>query len=137
MLVVDASVVVKALTLEPNTYAARTLIFEATEVVAPSIISMEVASALSKKVRYHGLPIDAATDAMLALPNFITQYVPLDIFIVSAFHLSLQLAHALQDCMYLAVAIEHDCPLATSDRKFANRAIAAGHGHRIVVPAAD
>ena len=134
MLVVDASAAVKALTLEPGTAEARALIVEDREVLAPAIIMVEVASALSKKVRYHGLPIDAALAAIDALPEFVASYVADEDLILSALRLSIDLSHALQDCLYLALAIERGCSLLTSDMKFVRNAEAGGHGARLIVP---
>ncbi|KQT33610.1 hypothetical protein ASG29_06215 [Sphingomonas sp. Leaf412] len=134
MLVVDASVVVKALTREVGTEAARALIFSADDILAPSLVTLEVAGALSKKVRYYGLPIDTALTAMGALPEFISEYVPTDTLIERSLRLSVHLSHAIQDCVYLALAIERNCILATSDLKFAGKVRAGGLGLHLVIP---
>jgi len=42
--------------------------------------------------------------------------------LVEAVDLAIDLKHALQDCLYLAVARRFDVPLITADRSFRDRA---------------
>lgn len=132
MLIADASVLVKVLTREANTLEARALLTEVDAVAAPDLIMLEVASALSKKVRYHGLPREQAVASLEAVPRFVAELVPFADLIPAAFDLSVRLRHAVQDCVYLALAIDRGCRLATSDLKFAERAILADCGEYLV-----
>lgn len=134
MLVADASVLIKVLTREEGTEVARAVLLEADRVIAPDLVKLEVASGLSKKVRYHGLPREQAVVALEALPQFVSDFIPFDTLITPSFDLSLRLAHAIQDCVYLALAVEQDCQLATNDQRFAARARAADMDDMIVVP---
>lgn len=132
MLVVDASVLVKVLTREEGTPEARTLLVDADGVLATDFITLEVASALSKKVRHFGLPSEQARLSLEAIPQFVSEFVPFDQLIRPAFDLSLRLRHAVQDCVYLALALERRCRLATSDLKFAERVRSGGLGNDLI-----
>lgn len=118
MLVVDASVAVKVLIEEPGSAKAAVLLAEAEGVIAPTILRMEVASALAKKVRFHDLPASVALVSFDELDTFVPAYVSVHDLLPRAFRLSIELNHALQDCVYLALAMERDGILSTADRKF-------------------
>lgn len=132
MLVADASVLVKVLTGESGTQAALAALVDEDVVTAPDFVTLEVASALSKKVRYHGLPREQAIVSLSALPHFVSEFVPFQDLIAAAFDLSLHLKHAVQDCMYLALAVERGCRVVTADLKFAERARMAGLDRHLV-----
>ena len=48
--------------------------------------------------------------------------VPDEADLASAWQLSTELKHPLQDCLYLALSLRLRLPLVTADRKFADRA---------------
>jgi predicted nucleic acid-binding protein len=130
MIVADASVVVKVLTEEPGSASATRTISE-NDVVVPDFIQFEVASALSKKVRYAGLPAEQAAKALEALPLVVPDRHDTTGLIDRAFALSISIRHALYDCLYLALAEHMDCPLVTADGKFVAAVEQAGLGVRI------
>jgi predicted nucleic acid-binding protein len=103
------------------------------QVIAPDLVTLEVASALSKKVRYFALPEAMARRSIAGLSQFIDEMIATDPLLDAAFALSLHLSHAVQDCVYLALAIERDCVLATVDLKFAARVRDASLESRIMV----
>jgi predicted nucleic acid-binding protein len=131
-MVFDASVIVKVLTEEAMTGEALAAVIAESDRLAPDLLMVEVASALSKKARYFGLPRPAIDDALAALPDILTDQVSSLELLPLALDLSIELRHALQDCIYLALAIERDCPLITDDEKFAAVVAASSHAGRVV-----
>ncbi|UVO52251.1 type II toxin-antitoxin system VapC family toxin [Sphingomonas sp. SUN019] len=131
MIVIDATVAVKLITREPGADAALARISKETDRLAPDWVRLEVASALSKKVRTDGLPAQVATMALAAVDSYLTETAASLDLIDEAFALSLQLQHAVYDCLYLALAIRHDALVVTHDEKFVRRAIAAGYATQV------
>lgn len=121
MRVLDASVLVKLVTEEPGSDAARALLAKEADLSMPQLAVLEVASALSKKVRYHGLPIEQAQQALATLTGFGIDTVPDSGLIERAMMLSVEMGHAIQDCMYLALAEAFHGQLITADRKFSDK----------------
>ena len=119
MIVVDASVVMKLLTREQDASLAVERVSREPERTAPDWLYAEVASALSKKVRYGGLSLAFVDEALASLPLIMPDLVPSKPLLRLAIELSVQLRHAIYDCMYLAVAMEEQCTLLTADHKFA------------------
>lgn len=99
--------------------------------IAPDILPLEVASALSKKVRYADLSREKVDGALRALPDLLVEQVPLALLLDKAITLSIELSHALYDCLYLALAEQRDCALITADEKFAKVVRASRFAHRV------
>lgn len=114
-LVVDASVLVKTLVDEDASNLAFEQIADWRR-IAPELLSLEVASALAKKVRLVGLSSDVAIRVLDELPRVIGEFVEDATFVAAAFALSIEIGHSIFDCMYLALALERDCRLITDDR---------------------
>ena len=131
MLVVDASVIVKLVVDEPGTEVARAVVTARDDCVAPDLLTIEVASALAKKVRSQKLAEPLARLGMDNFAKFLSELTDTRLLIDHAATLSIATDHSLFDCIYLALAIERDCPVLTADVKFAVRAIAGGHGAHI------
>ena len=119
MRVLDASVLVKLVTEEPGSEQARALIAVEPELAAPQLAALEIAGALSKKVRYHGLPLTLAHDALATYGHLDVEIVPDAGLIARAMEISVAMSHAIQDCLYLALAEALRCALVTADHKFA------------------
>lgn len=131
MIVIDASVVVKVLTLEQHSGVARDRVLREPERTAPDWLHAEIASALSKKVRYAGLPADLARRSFSAVSSVIPDVVPTRPLLERAIAVSIVLRHALYDCVYLALAVELDCSVLTADRKFAEAAGRTAYRDRV------
>jgi predicted nucleic acid-binding protein len=129
--VFDASVVVKVLTEEAQSDLATSVMAAESDRIAPDILPLEVASALSKKVRYAGLPRDRIDRALHALPDLLVEQVPLASLLDKAITFSIDLSHPLYDCLYLALAEQRDCVLVTADEKFAKVVSASRVAHRV------
>lgn len=128
MIVVDASVAVKWLIREADsTSALRFLRRYHGNLHAPDLFFVEVASAVVRRANASELKLQVASrtlrmwsalwGAELIQRHFINPRRLLD-----AGRLALDLKHPLKDCIYLALAMEHDWDLATADAKFLSRA---------------
>lgn len=126
MIVVDASVAVKWLCVEAGSDRALALLDMPDGLVAPDIIAVEVAAAVTRKVRT-GEMTDAearraCTEWRNSLGSGSVDVIQSGELLQPAIDLALQLKHPLQDCLYVALAQRIDCALATSDPKLAARA---------------
>ena len=130
-MVFDASVVTKVLTEEPLSATATSTMAREADRIAPDILTLEVASALSKKARYGGLAREQIDRALAALPELITEQTPSSTLVGPAVTLSIELKHAVYDCLYLALAEQRDCFVVTADEKYAAIVEASRLAHRL------
>ena len=126
MIVLDASVAVKAYVEEIGSDAATEWLTGTERLLAPELIRTEVAGALCRQVRLGLLEApDAETlckDWLGDLAQGIFALTPDRDLIPEAVALSTKLKHPFADCMYLAVAIRAGAELVTADRPFHDRA---------------
>lgn len=118
--VVDASVAVKWVVPEVHADAARRLLGRDYDLLVPDIFYAETANVFWKRV-HRGQ--DRAERAKVAFAAIKVQ--PLKVYssatmIDSAFELALQTQRAVYDCIYLTLAVEHQCQMVTADEKFFN-----------------
>lgn len=118
-LVVDASVALKWVLLEENRERALALLAE-DELIAPDLLHVECANALTMRVR-RGLisPVDArdALQVILYAPVLIRTSASL---VAKAHDLSIELGRTAYDSLYLALALTEGAVLVTADGKFAS-----------------
>jgi len=95
------------------------------------LIRLEVAASLTRPVRAE------KQQERLSVPEAVSRYgkwfrllerpvislVPESQLLQEAVHLSAEIRHTLQDCMYRAAARHLDAPLLTADRPFQERAV--------------
>jgi predicted nucleic acid-binding protein len=121
LIVIDSSVAVKWLLPEPGRAEALELLdyYEAgtTDLIAPRLLSEEVASALSKRCRRREITA-AKAEQMFALfnlrrPRIVDEPWHLDV----ALSLSLKHHLSLWDSLYLALAVEKRADLITADHR--------------------
>jgi predicted nucleic acid-binding protein len=126
--IVDASVAVKWFIEEAGTEVADGLA-DGGNLAAPALIRIEVAGAISRKVRIHEIDPREAELAVgewfQSIADGVVALLPDEDYLLEAFRLALALGHALQDCLYLAAAKHHGAPLVTADAKFAAKARAS------------
>ena len=126
MMVVDASVAAKWVLPESGSDEAGRLLQPPAVLLAPELLRVEVAAAITRKLRQQELSEQKTAEAYAAwrktLAQGTVQLLPDEELLDEAVELSRRLRHALQDCLYLAVAIRHDIPLVTADRTLRNRA---------------
>jgi predicted nucleic acid-binding protein len=123
-LVVDASVAAKWILAEPDTERALALReraeFEGVSLLAPEILTVEVANVICKRVIRGQLePAEGerlfATFALMA-PTL----VHIGGLVRQALHLSLRFRRSVYDGLYVALAIERSCDLVTADERLYN-----------------
>lgn len=126
MIVVDASVAVKWFLPEQAAEAAQSLLLDSEKLIAPALIRIEVAAAITRKVRLGEISNEESEAAchlwLDALKIGVVTLSPDQDYVKEAVALALQLRHPLQDCLYLALAERSGGSLITSDPKFVERA---------------
>ena len=129
LVVVDASLAAKWMLWETDSREAlRFLFHRAGELHAPDLLFTEVAAAIVKRAN---MTKAIRSDALEALrkwtiawgqhavaPRRVTQRR-----LFEAGKLAMTLGHPLKDCIYLALAMELSCELATCDEKFKTKAV--------------
>ena len=117
--VVDASVAVKWLVAEHLSEEAATLLDSDFNLLAPDLLFVEAASALSAKHRKGEIDqdelahlVDLLRTAPVATPLSMRQLA------ASTARLAVDLGHPVYDCIYLALAIHEDYPVVTADTRF-------------------
>lgn len=124
---VDASLIVRYLTVEPGTGAA-TVWFEAhenEEMIAPAFFTAEVATALLKKTRRGAISDQHCAEALDVIARLDIQLAWDSGLVVRATELARELdQHAVYDSLYLALAERELCEFWTADARFARAAAA-------------
>jgi predicted nucleic acid-binding protein len=126
MIVLDASVAAKAYLEEAGSDEAIAVLACEEKLLAPELIRVEVCAALCRRVRRGELE---AAEARIRCEHWIGRLqkglfalTPDRDLLLDAVQLATELKHAVQDCLYLAVARRFDVPLITADRTFRDRA---------------
>jgi predicted nucleic acid-binding protein len=122
--VLDASVAVKWVLPEPDSPQALSLRDDSRrqihELIAPDTFPIEVAHALTRAERKGLLQAGEATvkltDVLASGPDLRT-YLPL---LPRAVELSSQVRVGVYDCLYVALAEQEGCELASADRRLSN-----------------
>lgn len=127
MIVVDASVAVKWFLPEADSEQAAALLQSEGKLFAPELIRVEVASAITRRVRVGELAVPYALAACTAWDQALAAGVVTlsgnEIDLPRAIDIATDLKHPLQDCLYLACAERLDVPLVTGDVKFREKAV--------------
>ena len=124
-LLIDASIAVKWVVEETGTARALTLRQKA-RLIAPELLVAECANILWKKVQRKELSPEEALLAARLLQGAEVELLPTRSLLGAATRLAIELEHPAYDCLYLASAIENDCPLVTADERFARRLAQTG-----------
>jgi predicted nucleic acid-binding protein len=83
--------------------------------IAPDILLAELASLLAKRNRRKQISAEQAHEAFSLMTRCAPRLFDTRPRLSRALHLSLQRRLSLWDCVYLALALEHDCPVLTAD----------------------
>jgi predicted nucleic acid-binding protein len=125
MIVLDASVATKAYLEEIGSDEAIAVLAGKQKLLAPDLIRVEVCAALFRRVRRGEL---ASEEAQVRCEHWLGRLqkclftlTPDRDLLSDAVQLATELKHAVQDCLYLAMARRHDVPLITADRNFRDR----------------
>ena len=112
--VIDASVAIKWVVDEADSDAA-VAVLESRSLLSPDLLIAECANILWKKVWQKELTTDEAIIAARTLQQADIDILPTRHLMDVATRLAIDLNHAAYDCIYLALAMEHGCPLVTAD----------------------
>lgn len=129
MIVLDASLATKLVIRETDsTIAHRWFLAAEGEIIAPDFISIEVAQAIVRRVNMRDISTTQgqamlrawrdvfAGNAIILLPTPLAR-------LQDAAEIAMRLGHPVKDCIYLGLAIERGCDLATCDARFAEKAV--------------
>jgi predicted nucleic acid-binding protein len=119
-LVIDASIAIKWVVEEAGTESALALRKKA-RLMAPDLIVAECANILWKKVQRTEVSKDEALIAARLLQGAEIELVPCRALMEPATRLAIELDHPAYDCLYLALAVEHDCRFVTADERLVNK----------------
>ena len=133
-LVIDASIAVKWVVDEQGTPQALAL-RERAKLTAPELLVAECANILWKKVQRGELTRQEALLAARLLQAAEVELQPTRSLLEAATRIALDLVHPAYDCLYLALAIDNECPFVTADERFlrkVRRARRARFSNRII-----
>ena len=128
MIVVDASLATKWFLDEVDSEQSRRFLnAQRGQLCGPDVLAIEVSRALVAAVnarRVDALAMRSAIHVWLQKVSLAALTLhPLQTRLIQhGVDVALQLGHPLTDCLYLALAIDLDCDLATCDAKFQARA---------------
>jgi predicted nucleic acid-binding protein len=119
--VLDCSVAAKWVLPEPGRAAALEWFdrFTSGEIllIAPDILLAEFASLIAKHNRRKQISAAQAHVAYALMTKCAPRLFDVGPRLFRALDLSLQHQLSLWDCVYLALAVEHDCPVLTADQR--------------------
>ena len=127
MIVLDACIAAKWYLHEPGSEEAAALLTSSPVLIAPELIRVEVTGAILRRFREGLLSLDRAREACdlwdADLAGGAIRLVPDAKLLAAARAIALQIRHTIQDCLYLAAAVEAGrMRLVTADRTFHARA---------------
>jgi predicted nucleic acid-binding protein len=119
-IIADASVML-AIYLEEAASPAAKAALAGQPVVAPQMILAEIANGLWRAHRTQRLGGADARRILARVPNYFDRLVPTEDLAAAALDLALRRDHPAYDCFYVALAMQEGAPLATADRRLAER----------------
>jgi predicted nucleic acid-binding protein len=87
------------------------------ELIAPDLLVAEFASLVAKRSGRKQISAEQARQAFALMKRCAPRLFDMRPLIPHALDLSLHYQLSFWDCIYLALAIEHDCPVVTADRR--------------------
>lgn len=127
MIVVDASIAAKWYLHEPGSEEAAALLTSASVLIAPALIRVEVTGAILRRYRERLLSLERAKEACelwdADLAAGAIRLVSNETLLGPARAIGFQIRHTIQDCLYIAAAVEAGrVRLVTADPTFHTRA---------------
>jgi predicted nucleic acid-binding protein len=116
--VIDTSVSVKWFAHEIGHEQAISLLDTSIERYTPDLLFIEAGNALRKKLRNCEISRQQAEKSLSALFGCFTSVIPTILIVQSALKLAIELDHPVQDCCFLAAALNQNIPLVTADTRF-------------------
>ena len=128
-LIIDASIAIKWVVEEHGTPEALALRQKA-KLIAPELLVAECANILWKKVKREELLKQEALLAARLLQGAEIELLPTRSLFEAATRMSIEIDHPAYDCLYLALAVEKECPFVTADERFL-RKLHQGRQHKL------
>jgi predicted nucleic acid-binding protein len=122
MLVIDASVAVKWFVAQPGSDDALAILKRGDDLIAPDLVVVESANVFWRSVKAGFISGEDGTMALAHLGKQFTEMFSTGELVSAAYDLSLQLNHAVYDCVYLALAQRQAAALVTCDKRLAQAA---------------
>ncbi len=119
-LVADASVLLTLYLGEPAALQVHASL-QANAVIAPDLILGEVANGFWRACRMRRLSAEDARLILPTVPSLFERLVALEDLAGLALGLALRRDHPAYGCFYVALALQKGAPLATADRRLAER----------------
>lgn len=116
-IIIDASVALKWVFDEPESDHAIALRDD--QLIAPVLWLIEAANAVWRRVRLGDITPEQASVRLTELQNAPIASLPVESYLDAALQFAIELSHPVYDCLYLAVAIQHQTHVVTADRRFA------------------
>lgn len=136
--VVDASVLIKSMFIEPQHEIAAGIWAEDHHFIAPITALPECANAALRKVRHEGFPLERARAAMAELSQLGVQYLSLQPFQATAlFDVARSGGFTSHDAVYLLLAEDHDARVLTADGRLLRAAAESSRWQGRVVALAE
>jgi predicted nucleic acid-binding protein len=114
-LIIDPSIALKCLLPEADSERALKAIDKAT-LQAPEWLAAECAEVLAHRVRLGELDRDKAAAALADIELLPISWVSDLQLVAPAFDIAAEIGRPIQDCLYLALAVERNLQLLTADR---------------------
>ena len=115
--VIDASVAVKWVLPEEGAERAALLRKESIDFIAPSIIAVEISSAIWKRARRKEISREEAVAALHIATSLAGRLHPAEDLAPAALQLAVTFDHAVYDCIYVALADREGAVLVTDDHE--------------------
>lgn len=136
--VVDASVLIKSLFVEPLHDIAASIWEDEHHYIAPVTALPECANAALRKVRHEGFPLEQARAALMELSQLGVQYQPVQAFQATAlFDVARSGGFTSHDAVYLLLAEDHNARVLTADGRLLRAAAGSARWEKRVVGLAD
>jgi predicted nucleic acid-binding protein len=120
--VVDASVVLKWFIPEIHADAARRLLDDPHQYVAPDLLFAELGSAVWKRVQHGELTREEGRRLMSHIARVAVETVEMRDLIEDAWEIATASGHTVYDSTYLALAVRLETQLVTADRRLVSAA---------------
>lgn len=125
LICLDASVVLKLLLAEPDASEADAVLRSDDRLMAPDLLRVEVASAISRRVRDQRVSEESGRAAYSKWHSLLDQgalhLIPTDPIIDRAFEIAMEARHPVPDCVYIAAAESVGATIVTADRTMVER----------------
>ena len=121
----DASVASKWHLKEDYSAAAKALLRDDPVTLAPDSLMSEFGNAVSRNIRRGKFPAEKSGEAMAEMAVQISEFTSVHALVVPAVKMSVELNHAIYDCLYLALAVREGAILVTDDQKFFRKVAAS------------